>query len=57
MYIVTNPNWDTAELLVFGDSATKALAILLNSLFRSMSYQEVFFSESSNKKFSCILGT
>lgn len=43
MYIVTNPNWDTAELPVFGDSATKALAILLNSLFRSMSYQEVFF--------------
>jgi len=38
MHIVTEPNWDSEELLVFDDRPLTALAILLNSLFKSVCY-------------------
>ena len=38
MHIVTNPNWDSEELPVFDDRPITTLAILVNSLFKSMSY-------------------
>lgn len=38
MHIVTNPKWDSEELPVFANRPIMALAILLNSLFKSVSY-------------------
>lgn len=37
LHVMTDPNWDSEELPVFGDRPIMALAILLSRLFENVS--------------------